>query len=200
MTDDFSPEQIPEITGFVDIAMPPPDDRPTALFLFGTNQSAPIEVVAERHLAGLAPLVIVTGGVNRHSRIVEGQTFRRLLIERGVPENVIRCEDRSASTWQNVEFALPFLEEALQAGLAVTAVSKWFHRRTVHMLKTLLPGIGAFYAIGWEPAYGGEAVTRVGWPSVPDGRRRVVREWQEVSRRVGDGSLADLRPVNGAWR
>ncbi|WP_431932778.1 YdcF family protein [Nonomuraea jabiensis] len=200
MTDDISPEQIAEITAFVDIQAPPPDGQPTALFLFGTNQAPPTEIAAGRYHAGLAPLIIVTGGVNRHNGIIEGRTFQRLLVERGVPEEVIRCEDQSANTWQNVEFALPFLQEALLAGLTVTAVSKWYHRRTIHMLKTLLPDIGAFYTIGWEPVYAGKSVTRADWPSILDGKRRVIREWEEVSRRVADGSLASLQRIGEAWR
>ncbi|MGP3964115.1 YdcF family protein [Nonomuraea sp. 3N208] len=160
MTDDISPHQIAEITGFVDVHAPPPDDQPTALLLFGTNQAPPAEIAAERYHAGLAPLIIATGGVNRHNGIVEARTFRRLLIERGVPDNVIRCEDQSTNTWQNVEFALPYLHEALRSGLVITAMSKWYHRRTVNMLKTLLPNIGAFHAIGWEPVYAGKTVTR----------------------------------------
>ncbi|TDD93370.1 ElyC/SanA/YdcF family protein [Actinomadura rubrisoli] len=63
---------------------------------------------------------------------MSGQVFRALLIERGVPADVIRVEDRSANTWQNVELALPFLREALAAGLTITAVCKWYHRRAIH--------------------------------------------------------------------
>ncbi|MEU6720750.1 YdcF family protein [Nonomuraea sp. NPDC046802] len=200
MSDDISPEEIAEITAFVDVVAPPPEGRPTALLLFGTNQPQPAEIAAERYHAGLTPLIIVTGGVNRHNGIIEGPTFQRLLVERGVPEDMIRCEDQSANTWQNVELALPFLQEALQSGLAITTVSKWYHLRTVHMLKTLLPGVGAFYSIGWEPIYAGKPVTRTEWPSIPDGKRRVIREWEEVSRRVADGSLAGLQRVDGAWR
>ncbi|GAA2323971.1 hypothetical protein GCM10010149_91620 [Nonomuraea roseoviolacea subsp. roseoviolacea] len=200
MTDDISSEQIAAITAFVDIQAPPPDDQPTALLLFGTNQAAPIEIAVDRYHAGLAPLIMVTGGVNRHNGIIEGRTFQRLLVERGVPEDTIRCEDQSANTWQNVEFALPFLHEALRSNLTITAVSKWYHRRTVHMLKTLLPDIGAFHAIGWDPVYAGKPVTRSDWPAIPDGRRRVIREWEEVSRRVADGSLASLQRAGDAWR
>lgn len=200
MIDDISPEQVADITAFVDIHAPPPADQVTALLLFGTNQAPPAQIAAERYHAGLAPLIICTGGVNRHNGIVEGRTFQRQLMDRGVPEDVIRCEDQSANTWQNVEFSLPHLHEALRAGLTITTVSKWYHRRTVNILKTLLHDIGAFYAIGWEPIYAGKPVTRAGWPTIPDGRRRVLREWEEVSRRVEDGSLATLGRVNGSWR
>ncbi|WP_187437802.1 YdcF family protein [Actinomadura decatromicini] len=159
-----------------------------------------MEIAAERYRRGLAPLIIATGGVNRHNQIIEGRVFRDLLVERGVPAGVIRVEDQSANTWENVERALPFLREALAAGLAVTAVTKWYHRRAVHVLKTVAPEIGPFHAIGWDPVYSGEVITRHNWPDVPAARRRVVREWDEVTRRVGDGSFATAERSGGVWR
>jgi hypothetical protein len=200
MTDeDISTDQIAAITAYVDIEAPPPGKEPTAHIIFGTNQLTPAEIVAERYHCGLAPLVIATGGVNRHNGIIEGREFRRLLVERRVPDAAVRFEDRSANTWQNVEFALPLLHDALESGLSITAVCKWYHRRAVHVLKTLVPGIGAFHVITWDPVYAGKQVNRANWPSIPDGKRRVVREWEEVSRRVSDGSFADANLADGAW-
>ncbi|WP_327587484.1 YdcF family protein [Nonomuraea sp. NBC_00507] len=200
MTDDaITREQIAVITAFVDIEAPPPEGQPTAHILFGTNQVQPVNIAAERYHRGLAPLIIGTGGVNRHNGIVEGRTFHRLLLDRGVPDDVIRYEDRSINTWQNVELALPFLREALTAGLAITAVCKWYHRRAIHALTTLVPDIGGFYAITWEPLYAGKPVTRRDWPGIPDGRRRVLREWEEVPRRVAEGSFKDANLADGAW-
>lgn len=199
-SEDRSPEQIAAVTAFVDIEAPPPEKQPTAHIIFGTNQVVPAEIVAERYHRGLAPLIIATGGVNRHNGIIEGSEFHRLLTTRGVPDAVIRVEDQSANTWQNVEFALSFLHEALESGLSITAVCKWYHRRAVHALKTLMPGIGAFHVITWEPVYDGSPVTRTGWPLIPGGERRVVREWEEVSRRVSDSSFIEANLVDGAWR
>jgi hypothetical protein len=198
-TEGMSAGQAMTITAFVDIQAPPPSGLPTAHVIFGTNQFKPAGLAVERYHRGLAPLIIVTGGVNRHSGIVEGQEFRRFLAGRGVPDEAIRVEDKSASTWQNVEFALPHLSEALESGLALTAISKWYHRRAVHSLKTLVPGIGSFYALAWEPVYEGRLVTRTDWPLIPGGSRRVVREWEEVTRRVADGSFKDAHLANGAW-
>lgn len=197
--DDLSPAQIAAITAYVDIEAPPPDE-PTAHIIFGTNQAQPATIVADRYQRGLAPLVITTGGINRHNGIVEGQEFRRLLTRNGVPDSVIRVEDQSANTWQNVELSLPFLREALGRGLSLTAVSKWYHRRAVHALRTLLPEARFFHAISWEPVYDGAPVTRDSWPKQPGGRRRVIREWQEIPRRVSDGSFRDAAKVDGAWR
>ncbi|HYS32220.1 MAG TPA: hypothetical protein VEM58_08155 [Streptosporangiaceae bacterium] len=44
------------------------------------------------------------------------------------------------------------------------------------------------------------ALTRTSWPKIPDGRRRVVRESQEVRRRVADGSYRPAEKVEGSWR
>lgn len=198
--DHLSSEQVDACTAFVDIEAPPPEGEPTAHLLFGTNQIQPVDIAAERYHRGLAPLIIATGGVNRHNGIIEGQEFRRLLMERDVPEAAIRFEDTSSNTWQNVEFSLPFLREALDSGLKITAVSKWYHRRTLHCLTTLLPDIGTFYGISWDPWYAGRLVTRTEWLQIPDGKRRVIREWEEVSRRVADGSFRAAERVAGAWR
>lgn len=201
MTDeDISAEQAAAVTAFVDTEAPPPDGQPTAHIIFGTNQAQPIAIVAKRYHRGLAPLIIATGGVNRHNGIIEGRVFHRLLLERGVPDEAIRYEDRSVNTWQNVELALPFLREALEAGLTITAVCKWYHRRAVHALMALVPDIGPLHVITWDPIYEGKPVTRTDWPLIPSGRRRVIREWEEVTRRVTEGSLKDTTLADGAWR
>ncbi len=200
MTDvDLNPDQIAAITAYVDIEAPPPDE-PTAHVIFGTNQAHPAAIVAERYHRGLAPFVVVTGGVNRHNGIVEGREFERLLTQYAVPDDVIRVEDRSANTWQNVEFSLRYLRDALARGLAVTAVSKWYHRRAIHALRTLLPEAELFHAISWEPVYAGALVARDNWAKAPAGRRRVIREWQEIPRKVADGSFRDATKSGGAWR
>jgi hypothetical protein len=194
-------EEISQVTAYVDIDAAPPERGPTAILIFGTNQLTPAaDIAAQRYQRGLAPLIITTGGVNRHDGIIEGREFGDLLTDRGVADEAIRVEDRSANTWQNVELALPYIREALDAGLAVTAICKWYHRRAIHILKTLVPDVGAFHVITWEPVYDDQVVTRTSWPRVPGGERRVVREWEEVRRRVGDGSFTDTTRTGGAWR
>jgi uncharacterized SAM-binding protein YcdF (DUF218 family) len=198
--DELTPEQVVAITAAVDIEAPPPDAEPVALVLFGTNQAAPAQVAAERYRIGAAPLVIATGGVNRHDGIIEGREFARQLTKAGVPGNLIRVEDRSKDTWQNIELSLPYLHEALDMGLRLAVVSKWYHLRAVYCLAALLPEAAPFYAISWEPVYAGALVTRASWPKIPDGRRRVIRESEEVPCRVADGSYRAVRKADDAWR
>jgi uncharacterized SAM-binding protein YcdF (DUF218 family) len=200
VTDDLTGQQVTEITAYVDIDAPPPDGQPVALVLFGTNQAAPVQIAAERYHQGQAPLIIATGGVNRHTGIIEGREFARQLQDAGVSPSAIRVEDHSADTWQNVEFSMPYLREALTSGVRLAVVSKWYHRRAVMALRTRLPEAGPLHAIGWEPAYAGTLVTRENWPKIPDGRRRVTREWQEVSRRIRDGSYLPAHKQGGTWQ
>jgi hypothetical protein len=198
--DELTAEQVAVITAAVDIDAPPPDEQPVALVLFGTNQAAPTQIAAERYHNGTAPLIITTGGINRHNGITEGREFARQLAEAGVPDSVIRIEDQSSNTWQNVELSLPYLREALSRGLPPAVVSKWYHLRAVYCLHALLPEAVPFYAISWDPVYADTLVTRESWPKIPDGRRRVIRESQEVPRRVADGSYRAATKANGAWR
>jgi hypothetical protein len=200
MTDDLTPERVAALTAAVDIDAPPPGGEPVALVLFGTNQAAPAQIAAARYHAGAAPLVIATGGINRHNGIIEGREFARQLTEAGVPDSVIRVEDQSKDTWQNVELSLPHLREALAMGLRLAVVSKWYHLRTVYCLATRLPQAAPFYAISWEPRYTGTLVTRTNWPKNPDGRRRVLRESQEAPRRVSEGTYRAVQKADGAWQ
>ena len=144
--------------------------------------------------------MIATGGVNRHNGTIEGREFARQLTEAGVPADVIRVEDQSKDTWQNVELSLPYLHEALATGLRLAVVSKWYHLRAVYCLATQLPEAAPFYAISWEPVYAGTLVTKASWPKIPGGRRRVLRESQEVPRRVAEGTYRAARKADGTWQ
>jgi len=200
MTGDLATAEVAKITIQVDIEAPPPDGEPVALIMFGTNQAAPAKIAAERYLREAAPLIIATGGVNRHNGIIEGRDFARQLTEAGVPRSAVRVEDKSANTWQNVEMSLPYLREALAVGLRLCAVSKWYHLRTIYCLRTLLPDAPPFWAVSWEPVYAGQLVTRESWSAIPDGRRRVLREAEEVPRRVTEGSYLPAVKKDGAWQ
>lgn len=201
MTDELTPEQIADLTCRADISALPPDGQPVALVLFGTNQQdAPVRIAADRYHAGMAPLIIVTGGINRHDGSTEGREFARRLAEADVPAGVIRVEDQSKDTWQNIELSLPHLREALDASLPLVVVSKWHHLRAVYCLHTQLPDAVPLFAIGWEPVYRGQTVTRETWPTIPDGRRRVIRETTEVAARIAEGSYLATEKRGGAWR
>ncbi len=191
-------EDARRIAAYLEVDAPPPG--PSAHFIFGTRHPTPSELTAERYHQGLVPLIIVTGGVNRVTGVVEADLHRHILIEHGVPEAIIRCESTSTTTGENVEQALPFLHEALRQGLSLTAVCKWYHRRALQRLRHLLPEAPAFHAVTWDPAVDGVKVTRSEWFRSPVTARPVLREWQVIPERLANGTLTEVELVNGAWR
>jgi uncharacterized SAM-binding protein YcdF (DUF218 family) len=194
-----SPAEAERITAYLDVDAPPPG--PAAHIIFGTRLPTPAEVVAERYHQGLVPLVILTGGVNRHTGVIEAHLHRHILLEQGVPEAVVRYEDRSTTTGENVERALPFVHEALRAGLDLTAVCKWYHRRAIQRLRLLLPEAPHFHAVTWEPTtVDGIKIIRSEWFKSAVTARPVLKEWRVIPQRLADGTLREVKLVGGAWR
>ena len=60
--------------------------------------------------AGVAPVIVVCGGLGRHPP-TEAAAMTHLLRDVGVPSDAIRQEDRSTSTLENIRFALPLLRQ-----------------------------------------------------------------------------------------
>ena len=55
-------------------------------------------IAAERYNRGAAPLMIATGGINRHNGIVEGREFARLLTAADVPGTTLSASRTSPRT------------------------------------------------------------------------------------------------------
>jgi hypothetical protein len=194
-----SPAEAERIAAYLDVDAPPTE--PSAHIIFGTRLATPAELVAQRYHEGLAPLIILTGGANRHTGVVEAHLHRRLLLEHDVPETAIRYEDSSTSTGENVERALPFLHEALESALSLTAVCKWYHRRAIQRLRLLVPEAPYFHAVAWEPAtVDGIPITRSKWFKSAATAPPVLKEWRVIPKALADGTLREIELVHGAWR
>jgi DUF218 domain len=199
MDETINAADVAHITAYLDVEARP--TMPTVHIIFGTNQATPADLVACRYHQGLAPFIVLTGGVNRHTGVVEAVEHRRVLLEHGVPDAALRYEASSTTTQGNVERALPLLHEALRSGLALTAVCKWYHRRAIQLLRTLLPAEPFFHAVTWEPVYDGVTVTRTDWwLKSPVAAQRVLKEWQVIPERLVAGSLKEIELIDGAWR
>jgi uncharacterized SAM-binding protein YcdF (DUF218 family) len=199
MDETISAADATRITAYLDVEARPA--MPTVHIIFGTNQAAPAEIVARRYHQGLAPFITLTGGVDRHTGVLEAVEHRRILLGHGVPEAVMRHEDSSTTTRSNVDRALPFLHEALRSCLVLTAVCKWYHRRAIQLLRALVPEAPFFHAITWEPVYDGVTVTRSDWWfKSPVAVQRVLKEWRVIPERLAAGSLQEVELVDGAWR
>jgi len=199
MGDTISTEQAARITAYLDVEAPPA--APSAHVIFGTNQPTPAELVAERYHQGLVLFVVLTGGANRHTGVLESIEHRNILLQRGVPETLMVYEASSTTTRGNVARALPLLRNALRSGLMLTAVCKWYHRRAVQQLRALLPEAPFFHAVTWEPVYDNLPVTRSDWwLTSPAVTQRILKEWRIIPELLATGSLHEIQLIDGAWR
>ena len=81
--------------------------------------------------AGIAPLVVVTGGRQEGDRFSEAEAATRYLIDNGVPANVITGEDQGHSTWESLDNLAAIL---LPAGIDdLVLVSDPFHLLRVRL-------------------------------------------------------------------
>lgn len=123
------------------------------IFVFGTRLARPAELAGDLYLDGLAPFVVLTGGSSRQADgLNEADHHRELLLNRGVPESALVVERRSSTTPENVQYALPLIEERCgELPTTVIAVVKRFHRRALITLAQSVPTIERIYAVDYEP-------------------------------------------------
>lgn len=82
-----------------------PDDTPSAQLVRRIN------CAVEHWKATNAPIVMPCGGITPGHKVTEAQVMRDMLIERGVPAEIIRLEDRSRITIENILNAKQLLGE-----------------------------------------------------------------------------------------
>ncbi len=82
---------------------------------FGSNDTSVAERAAELYKAGIAPLIIFTGGLGKGTdgkwQITEAETFREIAINLGVPADRILVENKSTNTGENIQFTRKLLRD-----------------------------------------------------------------------------------------
>lgn len=158
------------------------------ILLFGTRHWTPAELAADLFLAGHSPLIVATGGSDRHPKqLSEAIVHRDLLLAAGVPSEAVVTETKSLSTTENVTLALPLIEQRIGSPRSVIAVVKWYHRRALVTLARHAPSIERIYAADYEPFNTDRriALSRSNWrDSCP---RSVERERQYMDDFVAAG-------------
>lgn len=80
-------------------------------------------------------IVVVSGGQGENEPCTEASCMARYLIRNGVRAELIREEDQSRNTWENLSYSLELLAaEGLDTGVGVAVVSNGFHLTRVRML------------------------------------------------------------------
>jgi uncharacterized SAM-binding protein YcdF (DUF218 family) len=64
--------------------------------------AARLDHTLELWQAGLAPVVVVTGGNQPGDRFTEASASRAYLVARGVPDSAVLAEDQGRSTWESL--------------------------------------------------------------------------------------------------
>jgi len=131
------------------------NDEPAAsdvIFLPGTSQSAITEHAARLYREGYAPFVLPAGMYSGKwgrfaSEKIDNPRYageyatdfaycRHILLENGVPESAILCEDRSTNTGENAEFSARVLREAVMKVRRAILCCQAFHARRAFLSYT----------------------------------------------------------------
>ncbi|WP_169792412.1 YdcF family protein [Actinoplanes rectilineatus] len=189
-----------DIADFVD-ASAPGLGQADLIFVFGSTLPDAVTPALRAFRAGLAPLIVLTGGPNRRNpAIVESDAHAQLLKARGIPPDQILIERRSRTSHENVSFARPLVEERLHAPRTVIAVVKWWQRRQIHLVAAGLPSVERIYAATWNPPAraDGRPYDRTTWASSSD-RPRIEDEFGYLRKLLDSGDLPALSRTDAGW-
>ena len=85
------------------------------ILALGSHDLRVPERVAELYHQGLAPLVIMSGGLGNFTQEIwtesEADKFAKIAIEKGVPQEAILMENKSTNTGENILFTQKLLSE-----------------------------------------------------------------------------------------
>ena len=85
------------------------------ILVLGSHDTRVAERGAELYLQGWAPLLILSGGLERLTKESwtesEARLFARIAIEKGVPSEAILVEEKSTNTGENILFTQQLLKE-----------------------------------------------------------------------------------------
>ena len=90
-------------------------EKSDCILALGSHDLRVAERAAELYLDGLAPLLIMSGGLGNFTKDMwtekEADKFATIAIQKGVPENAILIENKSTNTGENILYTQKLLEE-----------------------------------------------------------------------------------------
>ena len=179
-------EWIEDITRFIFLQDAP--QRADILFIPGNGHAEPSELAADLYRAGLAPYVLPSGryaigkgefaGQVSGARAYPGRVktewafMREVLLQNGVPDAAILCEDEATYTYQNAIFSRKRTDAMkLTVSRGIICCMPVHARRAKMYYETLFPEAELLVC----PAPGA-AVTRETWLQSPEGIDAVLGE------------------------
>ncbi len=189
---DLSDRDVLKITSYLDATTPLPE-KSDLIFIAGTRLLTPALIAADLFKKGIAPYIVVTGGINRYTGENEANAHHDALVKHGVSSDCVIVENRSTNTLENVTFSLALIQErvALASLSSVLVIAKWMHSRRVLMtLKRHLPYPIRYYAHTYEP----EGITPENWHLNPRAESaNVLKNWENMPQYLEWGHIEEVR-------
>jgi uncharacterized SAM-binding protein YcdF (DUF218 family) len=161
------------------------------LFVFGTRRDEALraETACRLWREKLFRVAIVSGGVTPGSPITECAIIKQLMVEGGVPAELILEEHRATNTGENVIFSLPIIDAAL--GLnnirrVICLGNTWTGRRYAMTLQRHWPEVEKMLVTVDD-----FATPRQRWHEDAEFRRRVLAEWDKIEPYKARGFIAE---------
>lgn len=184
---------ISEITNYIFIE--DKDLKGDIALVFGTWNAwkGSTEKAAELYKQGLVSKIIVSGGVNNESGMIEGDMMADEIIKLGVPKSDVLIENKSTNTLENVVFSREILEKeiGLKNIKTIVAVVKNYHaRRSLMTLKKHMPLYITLKAAPYISAH--YNFTKNTWMKSGSGKKYVLSEVEKIQKYLAKGDLAEL--------
>src|ERR1700759_505694 len=150
------------------------------LFVFGTRDDEALraETACRLWREGLFRHAIVSGGVTPGSVLSECAIIKPLMIEGGIPADIILEENRATNTGENVTFSLPVIEVALGLNNIRSVIclgNTWTGRRYAMTLHRHWPEVEKMLL-----TVDNFVTPRERWHEDAEFRRRVLSEWDKT--------------------
>lgn len=119
-------------------------EKSDCILALGSHDLRVAERAADLYLDGLAPLLIMSGGLGNFTKDMwrekEADKFAAIAIQKGVPEKAILIENKSTNTGENILFSQRLLEEKGINPLSFIVVQKpYMERRSYATFKKHWP-------------------------------------------------------------
>lgn len=120
--------------------------RADFIWALGSHDVRVADRVAELWHDGLAPLIVMSGGLGNFTKGVfsrpEAEIFADRAIGLGVPEEVILIENQSTNTGENVSFTKRLLEEAgIEVSKTIAVQKPYMERRSFATISKQWPNL-----------------------------------------------------------